>query len=63
MRSGLNLRTLNGYTTAHVNGLIQGIADGAGGNNGILSLNAAETFPTIAGSAPNYWVDVGFIAS
>jgi len=64
MRSGLNHRTLNGYTTAHVNGVIQGIADNdSGRSNGILSLNATETFPTIAGSAPNYWVDVGFIAN
>lgn len=63
MRSGLHLCTPNGYITAHVNGVIQGIADNAGGSNSILSLNATETFPTIAGGASNYWVDVGFIAS
>ena len=63
MRSGFHLRTPNGYATAHVNGVIQGIADNDGGSNGILSLNATETFPTIAGGASNYWVDVGFIAN
>ena len=55
--------TIQGYNVAHVTGPIQGIANGDGGINGIISLAANETFPTVDNNASNYWVDVGFIAN
>ena len=59
---GFCQRTANGYDTAHVNGVIQGIANGDGGQaNGIYSFNSSESFPTTQASGANFWVDVGFM--
>jgi hypothetical protein len=54
--------TPNGYDTAHVNDVIQGIANGDGGQpNGIYSFNSSEAFPATQANGANFWVDVGFI--
>jgi hypothetical protein len=54
--------TEHGYDVAKVNGIIQGIAAGDGGQaNGILSLNSSESFPTTPFNNSNFWVDVGFM--
>jgi hypothetical protein len=54
--------TEHGYDTAHVNGVIQGIANGDGAQaNGIYSFNSSESFPTTQASGANFWLDVGFM--
>ncbi len=56
----------NYFTTAHVNGSLTALAAGPGEPNGIYHYYASPSdpaaFPDTFFGAPNYWVDVGFVA-
>ena len=52
----------NGYfTTAHSNGSLHALADGASGPNGVYRYGSGSGFPTTGYLKSNYWVDVVFV--
>ncbi len=48
------------FTTAVINGLLRGLANGEDGPNGVYIYSATSAFPTSNVETSNYWVDVVF---
>lgn len=48
----------NYFTTAHTNGTLTALQDGADGGNGVYRYTASSAFPNSTWGASNYWVDV-----
>jgi Domain of unknown function (DUF4082)/Bacterial Ig-like domain/Cohesin domain len=48
------------FTSAVVNGSLQGLADGTDGPNGVYVYSGSAAFPTSSFNQSNYWVDIVF---